>query len=329
MDLSIIIVTWNNEDTIADCLNSILKNAECGLRNGIEVLVIDNQSSDGTVEEIQKVGAYGNTPLHLVQNSQNLGFAKATNQGLRRAGGRYLLLLNPDTVLLEGVLQKMLEWMEIRPEVGILAPQLLTPSGGRGVLQYAPTIQLSCRRFPTYGNIFWELTGIPQLFPRLSRWKMGYFDHRMEREVDQPMGACLLVRRDALVGAGFDPCKSGDAPTQENQFLDERFPIYLNDVDLCYRIKKMGWKIVFSPIGRVVHHEGVSTRKVKSRMILSLHRSMIHYFQKHNQNPILLPLLSFLLLTSAIIRIGISSPLSVFRQSNELRKNKGRGSRRL
>jgi GT2 family glycosyltransferase len=299
MDISIVIVTWNNEDTIGECLNSIIRNvadsaigdAELGMGNTTEILIIDNASSDNTVKIIERISDEQTAiSTHFEKNNQNLGFARGNNQGISKSKGRYILLLNPDTVLSEGALDKMVEWMDGRPDVGILAPQLTTSEG---------SIQYSCREFPAYGNIFWELTGIPQLFPRFSRWKMGYFDHTKEREVDQPMASCIIIRREVLEEKGFNSSSS-----HEDQYLDENFPLYFNDVDLCYRIKKSPnkWKIIFSPVTRVSHHKGSSTKKMGARQVFSLHFSMIRYFKKHKKNIILFPLLALLLFVTALVR---------------------------
>ncbi|MCH7761129.1 glycosyltransferase family 2 protein [candidate division TA06 bacterium] len=310
VDLSIIIVTWNNEETIGECLKSILRNEENMNQKEMEIFLIDNASLDSTVEKINNISNQQSAiSIQVTKNLENYGFARATNQGLKMAKGRYLLLLNPDTILSNHALEKMVDWLERRRDAGVLAPQLLTLQG---------EVQFSCREFPTYQNILWELTGIPQLIPRTSRWKMGYFDHKTEREVDQPMASCFLVRRDALADVGFKP-----DPDSEVQFLDESFPLYFNDVDFCYRIRNSSrrWKIVFSPIAQVIHHKGFSTKKIGTKQIFTLHLSMIQFFRKYRRNRFFLPILTFLLLVTAILRIVVRSLLSVFSLS-ENRKRK-------
>lgn len=258
MDLSIVIVSWNSEHFIAPCLRSIFERS-AGL--AIEVILIDNASTDGTVAAARSVSH----DLVLITNKVNRGFAAGTNQGLSRAEGRFVLLLNPDVVILDGALEKMVGFFAERPDAGALGPQLLNPDG---------SVQPSCREFIGYEALLWEVLGLSKLFPRhprFGRWRMGHFDHHSLREVDQPMASCLLVRREVVEQVGL---------------MDERFPMFLNDVDLCYRIRAAGWKILFYPEAQVIHHLGQSTRLVKRRMIRSSHRSLFHFLCKYRRRPL-------------------------------------------
>lgn len=277
-DLSVVIVTWNSEDYVAACLRSLYENRG---DLSLEVIVADNDSSDRTVEIVK-----GEFPgAHLIVNPGNFGFARATNQGLRVAEGGYLLLLNPDTVVLEGTLSEMVRFMDENPRVGCLGPQLLNPDG---------SIQPSCREFLTYEILIWEFTGLSKLLPhhrRLGRWRMGYFDHGSAREVDQPMGACLMVRREALEEVGS---------------LDEDFFIFMNDQDFCYRLKKAGWVNYFYPIPKVAHHKGASVVAAKERMIMVSHKAIYQFLQKYaslNAPRFLVPVFGFFLAVSGIIRM--------------------------
>jgi GT2 family glycosyltransferase len=248
--LSIIIVTWNSESDIRGCLASIGRNPAW------EVLVVDNASEDQTVSIVTTEFPW----VRFIANRENRGYAKANNQGIALSRGNYILLLNPDTVIVDAALTSMIDFMEKHPGFGALGPQLLNPDR---------TVQPSCREFPTYQILFWEFFGFSRLFPRsgiFGRWRMGYFDHRNEREVDQPMGSCLLIRKTVLERVGG---------------FDEQFPMFLNDVDLCYRIKQSGTKIVFLPQASVIHYKGKSTSRVRPRMIVSAHRSFYRYFKKH------------------------------------------------
>jgi GT2 family glycosyltransferase len=278
MDLSIIIVTWNSQEYIRNCLDSIFLSS--GNFNS-EVIAVDNGSSDQTTKIVEELYPQ----VNLIHNKTNLGYAKANNQGIEEARGEYILLLNPDTQVLEDALSLMHEFMEQNQKVGALGPKLLNPDR---------TVQSSCREFPTFSTLIWEFLGISQLFPKskvFGRWRMGYFDFDKLKEVDQPMGSCLMLRRKILEDVGI---------------FDENFEMFFNDVDLCYRIKKSGWKIYFYPDAKVIHHKGASTRKAKAKMIWLSHLAFYKFFKKHKTglgNQLLLFLFFILLIFSAWVRI--------------------------
>lgn len=253
MDLSIIIVTWNSEKYIRNCLDSILLSTG-DFQN--EIILVDNASADQTTNIVK--GLY--PQVKLIQNRKNAGYAKANNQGMKESQGKYLLLLNPDTEVLENALISMLRFLEENTQVGALGPRLLYPD---------KTVQPSCREFPTYATLIWEFSDLSRIFPKskiFSRWRMGYFKFNQIREVDQPMGSCLLLRRATLQDVGI---------------FDENFPMFFNDVDLCYRIKQAGWKIYYYPDAQVLHHKGAATRQVKRRMIWLSHVAFFRFFKKH------------------------------------------------
>ena len=253
MDLSIIIVTWNSEKYIRNCLDSILLSAG-DLQ--YEIILVDNDSADQTIRSVEELYPQ----VNLIPNRKNEGYARANNQGIEESTGEYILLLNPDTEVLENALISMLQFSEENARVGALGPQLLNPD---------KTIQPSCREFPTYAALIWEFSGLSRIFPQskiFSRWRMGYFNFDQEREVDQPMGSCLLLRRATLQDVGI---------------FDENFPMFFNDVELCYRIKQAGWKIYYYPGAQVLHHKGASTRQVKRRMIWLSHVAFFRFFKKH------------------------------------------------
>jgi GT2 family glycosyltransferase len=278
MDISIIIVTWNSEDFIRNCLDSILL---LGDRVRHEIIVVDNASSDQTVKIVREFYPEAD----LIENRTNLGYARANNQGIEQAQGRYLLLLNPDTQLMDGSLSSMGELIEGDPRIGALGPKLLNPDR---------STQASCREFPRFSTLIWEFTGLSRLFPNsktFGAWRMGYFAFDQFREVDQPMGSCLMLRKETLEQIGS---------------FDENFSMFFNDVDLCYRIKEAGWKIYFHPDARVIHHGGASTRKAKRRMIWLSHLAFYKFFRKHRKGPadrVLLLLFSVPLLLFALPRM--------------------------
>jgi len=252
--LSIVLVNFNKGPLLLACLESVYKSAGT---ISLDVIVIDNDSSDGTGEILPTL--YPEARLTL--NRRNVGFARATNQGLAAARGAYVLLLNPDTVVERGALETLVGYLRSHPEVGVVGPQMVGPDGA---------IQLSCRRFPGYATaLFNRYSLLTRWFPR-NRFSRGYllsdWDHTETREVDWVSGACLMTRREVLERVGP---------------LDEQFFLFNEDVDWCKRIREARWKVVYLPAARVVHHIGASKDKIPSALVIARHRGMIHYYQKH------------------------------------------------
>lgn len=264
--IAIIIVTFQNAGEIDACLRSLIQAAP---EQGVRLIIIDNASTDGTRDMINttiKSLPSSRFNVEFIVNNTNVGFTRAVNQGL----ARYftlpnhvdlpILFLNPDTILPPSSLAGLLTKLYAFPEAGVIAPQLIHRDG---------SIQLSCRRFPTHWDLFCELSGLSRLFPRsalLNRWKMGDFDHRQATEVEQPQGACLLVKPEVL---------------QHASWWDEQFPIFFSDVDWCRRVWANGWKIRFEPSVQIIHAQGVSVRQVRAAAIWSSHVSFARYLRKH------------------------------------------------
>lgn len=279
LELSVIIVTHNNEKEIDLCLEA-LKQATSGLQS--QIIIIDNHSQDKTVELIL---AKGRSEIYLLRNQENLGFTRGVNQGLRLCQGKNIVLLNPDTQVSATSFNQLIKILKAHPDVGLVAPQLLNLDG---------TIQPSCRRFPIHRDVFFHVLGLSYLFPEshfFNRWKMGDFDHQTPCEVDQPQGACLMTHRKALDEVGL---------------LDERFPMFFSDVDWCRRFKEKGWRILFYPEAKVIHSKGASVYQNRAAMIWNSHRSFYRYFQKYFQGGIYGVMNFFVglvLILTAIIRI--------------------------
>jgi len=285
MKLSVIIVTWNSAADIDACIDSINYGEE------FEVIVVDNASTDATPGLLRQ-----HHHLKLVENQRNRGYAAANNQGIKLATGEYVLLLNPDTRVELGALDVLSRYLDEHDDIGAVAPRLVSPDG---------STQFSIRSFPTSASLFWELIGLARLFPKsriFGRWKMKYFDYERTAEVEQPMASCLMVRRSVLGGDMTQLSSIGivsqAGPRTAVGGMDERFPIFYNDVDLSKRMADACWKTVYLPDARVVHRHGASTKQVRAKMIRESHRSAFRYLRKHDHSGlfwlkavVLLPLL--------------------------------------
>jgi len=260
-NLSIIIVTFNHQHEIKKCLHS-LSSALSNFQS--EIFIIDNHSTDQTIAITQKLLSNLDIKNHwsIICNETNRGFTSAVNQGLAHTHGEYILILNPDTELTPNIFSSLIEIFKNDRNVGIVAPQLRNPDG---------SIQPSCRRFPRHRDVIYNGLGLNLLFKNskaLNHWKMGDFDHQSQRPVDQPQGAFLLVKREAIEQVGL---------------LDEQFPMFFSDVDWCRRFFQNGWKILFVPSVQIIHHKGTSIYRHRLKMIGSSHRSFYYYFRKYDR----------------------------------------------
>lgn len=251
-DLSIIVVNWNTRQLLAQCLRSIFDDVISRRQLSIEVLVVDNGSQDGSVALVRESFPH----VHLIENAENAGFACANNQGIARAAGQYLLLLNSDTEIEPGALLELFQFLEAHEGAGGAGARLLNPDR---------TLQVSCFPFPTVLKEFWYLLHLDLVWPYAS-YNMERWRRDDTRAVDVLLGACLMLRREALEQAGP---------------LDERFFMYSEEVDLCYRLYQHGWRLYWVPQAEVVHHGGQSTRQVAEDMFLQLYRSKVKFFYKH------------------------------------------------
>ena len=273
MDLSIIIVNWNTRDYLHRCLESIRRNPPT---DEFEVVVVDNASSDGSADMVRS--RYGGE-VTLIANDRNAGYAKGNNQGIEAARGEYILLLNPDTEVKTFALDNLLGFAKDHPEAAAVGCRLVGTDY---------QVQLSCRSFPYPLAILFEYTRLSRIFPWsrfFSAYRMTWFDHAHEMEVDQPMGSCLLLSRKAIEDIGV---------------FDTDFPIFFNEVDWCYRAKQKGWKIYFIPDAEVVHLGGASTRQCRPEMIKESHRSLKRFYEKHYKSRIPGPVYWFIMAAISI-----------------------------
>lgn len=261
MTLSIVIVNWNTRDLLVAAVGSILDH---GPACEFEIIVVDNASTDGSADVL----ASTYPSAILIRNDPNEGYARGNNIGIGAATGRFVLLLNPDVVAPAGALDRAVAYMESHADVGAIGARLVGPDGA---------LQRSVRGFPTPFSVACEALGLSRMFPRsraLASYRMGWFTYDEECDVDQPMGTFLLIRREALDAVGV---------------MDERFPIFFNDVDWCFRAKRAGFRIVFVPGVTIVHYGGAGTRQVAPKMAWESRRGLLAYYRKHYAGPRYLP----------------------------------------
>lgn len=251
--LSILIITWNTRDLLAACLTALAAELQQFVADQVEVVVIDNASTDGSAALVQQRFPW----VRLVQNCVNVGFAAANNQAMQQASGRYLFLLNPDTEVYPQALATLVQFMETQPTVAVAGPRYLNPDG---------SLQISCYPAPTLAREGWRLFHLDRLYP-FGVYPMASWCMATSRRVDVVQGAAFLVRRTALEQVGL---------------FDTTYFIYTEETDLCQRIRRAGWSIYFVPAASILHHGGQSTRQVALAMFLQLYRSKLLYFRKHH-----------------------------------------------
>jgi len=260
-DISIVIVTFNNRPIIRRCLQTLSASLE-GYSS--QLCIIDNQSHDGTAELLQSPNFWKPFSFDAVEelyNSKNLGYTKGINQGLERATGRHILLLNPDIVFQGKIFASLFDILQ-NENIGVVSPQFRYPD---------EAIQPSCRRFPTKLDVLFEFFGLTRVFSQsafFNAWRMPDFDHQHSRDVHQPQGAFLLMRNEVLDKVGF---------------LDELFPMFFSDVDWCRRVITDNWRIYFFASDFVYHIRGASVNQKRARMIVSSHKSFVDYFRKYDK----------------------------------------------
>ncbi|HVP15543.1 MAG TPA: glycosyltransferase family 2 protein [Terriglobales bacterium] len=298
MDLSVILVSYRSRDLLLACLRGLCREiAQAGVT--AEILVVDNDSNDGTLEAL----AADFPAVRVIANRENAGYARAVNQGLRATTAPFALIMNPDCEPRPGLIRALLDHVAARPRTGIAGPKILNPDciprpgALRALLDYArahpkvgiaapkifnppgETLELSARSFPNaltfLFNRYSLLTRLCPRNPFTRRYLLTDWDHDSVREVDWVSGACMLARRTAIEQVGG---------------MDEAYFMFNEDVDWCRRMKQAGWAVTFEPAAAVVHRIGASRTKVAARVIWARHLGMIHYFHKHHPTSFLLSL---------------------------------------
>lgn len=254
IDVSFIIVSWNAKDYLLECLESIDKTVT---DQSYEVIVVDNGSTDGSPDAV--TAQYPET--QLIATGENLGFAKGNNVGLRASKGRYLCLLNSDTVLLPGTVKTLCEYMDANSSVGMASPRILNTDG---------SLQPTCSRFPRLSLSLSIALGISNLFPRsplFGRDRITWWDYNEERFVDVLAGCFWFVRKEAFDDVGP---------------LDETYFMYGEDFDWCKSFDEHDWKIALYPEAEAIHHGGGSSKNAPVRFYLARQEAQLLYWRKHH-----------------------------------------------
>ncbi len=257
--LSIVIVNWNTEIQLRECLASVVNNNES---IPTEVIVVDNCSADRSCEMCGS--EFPN--VKLIINECNVGFARANNTAIRASSGDFIMLLNPDTQVRPNTMSRMIEFMRDNPSAGVVGPKIIEPNG---------EIQGSARKFPSLRTAFLGRTSfLRKIFgsSSVATDEIPCLAHKSDDalEVDWVNGACMFVRKEAIEQTGL---------------LDEKFFMYWEDADWCFRIIKSGWKVFWLPTAEILHLTGESSRQAKIKTIVFFHKSIFYYFSKNiNEN---------------------------------------------
>lgn len=251
MDLSIIIVNWNTKNYLEQCLRSIFKHTK-GIK--YEIFVVDNASTDDSPRMVKEKFPQ----VKLIENKENMGFAKANNQGIKKSSGKYILLLNSDTKILDSALEKTIEFMDKRPEAAAVGCRLLNPD---------MSIQKSIGNFPGIWQTILDITLVGAPYRKFINWRIKRFKNPIE--VECVAGAFLLVRKKSIEKTGL---------------MDENYFVYSEDIDWCYRLKKKAGKIFYFPNAEAIHYGGESMKQEAEKTFLELYKSKLLFSKKHYGN---------------------------------------------
>ena len=250
--LSIIIVNWNVRDLLRECLRSI-EDEKGDL--SLEIIVVDSASNDDSAAMVRSEFP----SVHLIACTENVGFPRGNNIGLQEARGDYLLLLNPDTVIVDDALAVLVSYLQVNPDVGVVGPQLLNPDG---------SVQSSRRRFPTVTTGFFESTWLEGLASGiLRRYYALDLPDDATADVDWLTGACIMGPRSTYEAVGG---------------MDEGYFMYSEELDWCRRIKESGRRVVYYPAAQVIHHVGKSSEQAVTARHINFNRAKLRYFRKYH-----------------------------------------------
>lgn len=267
MDVSVVTVSFNTKELLLECLHSLKR----GLKNlKSEIFVVDNDSRDGTVEAVRSNFA----KVKLIANSKNVGFSKANNQAIKKATGKYILVLNPDTRVMPEAIKTMIKYMEKDDNIACATCRVELPDGN---------LDRDCRRrFPTPWRAFCHFSKLSGIFKGskiFDQYQMGYLPQNQEHEVDSCVGAFMLVRSSAIKKVGL---------------FDEDFFFYGEDLDWCWRFKEAGYKIMYNPQVKIIHYKGAASgmketskhltkasKEIKRRALYESIHAMELFYKKH------------------------------------------------
>jgi len=272
--LSIIIVTWNGKQYVEECLNSLGAYSQ---DPGVEIIVVDNASWDGTFEFVRDTYQ----TVRLIQNTENLGFAKANNIGIRASSGQFVCLINSDVRVFEGCIDKMHFYMCNNPQIGLVGPRMLGPDGKS---------YRSYMGMPTLWRMFCRALALDVLFPRskvFGGFLMPYFNRDQIADVDILNGWFWMTRREALNDVGL---------------LDENLFMYGEDLDWSRRFRKAGWRVVYFPKAESLHYGGASSAIAPIHFLVEMQRANFQFWKK-NYGPASQLLYLFIVLIHQSVRV--------------------------
>jgi GT2 family glycosyltransferase len=292
-DVSICIVSWNIKDLLRDCLNSL--KAQAGDVR-YETIVVDNASSDGSADMVQEEFPW----VKLVDPKANLGFGRANNLAYKHSTGRWVLLLNPDTVVLDRAIEKLVRFADQHPEAGAV--------GGRTLKKDGVSLERSCCwGSPGLWPLFCKSLGLHIIFKNsavFNREAMDYWQRDSVREVGVITGCCLMIRREVYEQTGG---------------FDDDFFMYAEETDLCWRIRKTGGRLVFCPEAQIIHLVGESAKKATSNRLFHINRALLKLFRKHYGKGYML-LANLLMCVFYAVRVPLMRVALLFRGNDELRE---------
>jgi N-acetylglucosaminyl-diphospho-decaprenol L-rhamnosyltransferase len=294
VDVTVCIVSWNIKDLLRDCLNSL--KAQAGDVR-YETIVVDNQSADGSADMVRTEFPW----VKLIEPNANLGFGRANNLAYQNSKGRWVLLLNPDTVVLERAVEKLFHFAEAHPEAAAV--------GGRTLKKDGQTLERSCCwGSPGLWPLFCKSLGLHIIFknsPLFNREAMDYWQRDSVREVGVITGCCLMIRREVYEQTGG---------------FDDHFFMYAEETDLCWRMKEKG-KLLLCPQAQIIHLVGEAAKKSTSNRLFHINRALLKLFRKHYGKAYML-LANYFMAAFYFVRVPLMSIALLFRRNEELREKR-------
>jgi GT2 family glycosyltransferase len=293
--VSFCIVSYNTRDLLGSCLSSLIENEP---RTRYEIIIVDNHSSDGSVEMVRDL--YPKIQLEVLDS--HVGYTRAMNRALKKARGEFLVQLNPDTIIKPGAWDALIDFMNIHPEVGICTPKVLNRDG---------TLQRQCRRSAAGPwDTFCYISGLSRIFPHnrhLTGYLMTYMDEDVIHPCEAVSGSCMFMRRAVINQIGY---------------LDEAYYAYQEDSDYCFRARQAGYQIYYVPTGQIIHYGGQGGSLINARKsIYEWHRSYWIYYRKHFA-PRKLFLINWLVYVGIALRLVLKLGLSLFRRQEYIGSRK-------